>query len=109
MIHKGGDFHKNLDKLISYIEENLRAKQSSGIKFIDPRNLKQKLLRKQNHIVFGRRGSGKTSLVKSIESNNSIIPIYLNLEVFKDITFPNIILHILCESFKSFKQIMKKI
>lgn len=108
MIHKGGDFHKNLDKLISYIEENLRAKQSSGIKFIDPRNLKQKLLRKQNHIVFGRRGSGKTSLVKSIESNNSIIPIYLNLEVFKDITFPNIILHILCEAFKSFKQIMKK-
>ena len=103
-----GDHHKKLDKLISYIEENLRAKQSSGIKFVDPRNLKQKLLRKQNYVIFGRRGSGKTSLVKSIESSDSNIPIYLNLEVFKDITFPNIILQILCESFKSFKKVMKK-
>ena len=55
-----------IQKLINYIEENTRASQVSGISFIDPKNHKGKILLKQNHVVFGRRGAGKTSLINTL-------------------------------------------
>jgi len=108
MIQKDGVFSRKLENLVSYIEENLRASKTSGIKFVDPRDLKQKLLRRQNHVIFGRRGSGKSTLLRSIDITTLMMPIYINLEDFKDITFPNIILHILDVSFKSLRQVLKK-
>ena len=85
----------DIDKLTTYIEENLRATVNSGMNFIDPKKFKSKLLSKQNHVAFGRRGAGKSSLVSSIKSSNKHIYIYINLEDYKDISFPNIILHVL--------------
>ena len=51
--------NNNLNKLASYIEENLRATINSGMSFIDPKNFRGKLSSKQNHVAFGRRGAGK--------------------------------------------------
>ena len=83
-----------LNKLITYIEENTRADKVSGIEFIDPRNFKARVVGKQNYVVFGRRGAGKSTLLKTIENNDTIITVYINLEDYKDITFPNIIINI---------------
>lgn len=86
-------------KLVTYIEENLRASPSSGLQFVDSRRYRARLLSKQNHVVFGRRGAGKTCLVSSAKDSADRLDIYLNLEDYKDITFPNIVLHILIEVF----------
>ena len=91
-------------RLVTYIEENLRASPTAGLQFVDSRHLKSRLLSKQNHIVFGRRGAGKTSLVRSRSEDSGQLDIYLNLEDYKDITFPNILIHILLKLFQELEQ-----
>ncbi len=90
----------NVRKLVAYIEENLRASSSAGLTFIDTRNLKGRLMVRQNHVVFGRRGAGKSSLVESVCGPAAHVAIRINLEDYKDISFPNILLHVLMESCK---------
>jgi hypothetical protein len=84
-----------LRRLITYIEENLRASKTSGIEFIDPRNHKDRLVARQNHVVFGRRGAGKSTLLSSLAREPQIVLIQIDLEDYKDITFPNIVLQVL--------------
>ena len=90
-----------ITKLIIYVEENTRAAQASGLEFVDTRHFLERLSSKQNHIVYGRRGAGKTTLVKSIQNSPRHLDIYINMEDFKDITFPNIVIHVLLELFQS--------
>ena len=99
---------EELDVLIRHIEENLRASQRSGINFIDPKNYKNRLLTNQNHIIFGRRGAGKTSLIRALEDNKSIVRININIEDYKQITFPNIVIHLLINTFKRLSDEVKK-
>ena len=86
---------KELGKLTSYLEENTRADKVSGIEFIDPRNFKEKVRGKQNYVVFGRRGAGKSTLLKTLSRHGESLTVYVNLEDYKDITFPNIIIKVL--------------
>ena len=79
-----------ITKLVTCIEENLRASPSSGLPFVDSRHSRSRLLSKQNHVVFGRRGAGKTTLVTSMKESTDHIDIYLNLEDYKP-AFPKII------------------
>jgi len=95
-------------QLGKYIEENLRASQSAGLKFVDPHHFGQRLMAKQNHVVFGRRGAGKSTLVSSCQKEPATIAIYLNLETYKDITFPNIIVQVLLASFRNLRRILQK-
>jgi hypothetical protein len=94
-------------KVVTYIEENLRASPSSGLPFVDSRNSKTRLLSKQNHVVFGRRGAGKTTLVSSTKDSLDHLDLYLNLEDYKDITFPNIVIRILIEMLTRLDQQIK--
>jgi len=85
-----------LNKILKYIEENIRVTDQTTIEYLDPRGHIERLNSKQNHVIFGRRGSGKSLLLKSIkEKNNSAICLKANLEDFKDISFPDSIIQIL--------------
>lgn len=88
-----------ISKLVTFIEENLRASPTVGLPFVDTRHYRTRLISKQNHVVFGRRGAGKTSLVRPVGITPGHINLYLNLEDYKDITFPNILIHILFQLF----------
>ncbi len=90
----------DIRQLITYIEENLRSSPSSGLHFVDTRNFLGRLGSRQNHVVYGRRGVGKTRLVTSIPKNENHIDIYINLEDYKDITFPNIVIKVLVNMFE---------
>jgi len=70
---------EEISKLVTYIEENLRASSSVGLSFVDSRHHKTRLLSNQNHVIFGRRGAGKTTLVKATKETENQITIYLNL------------------------------
>lgn len=97
----------DLKKLVNYIEANIRSNDISGMDFIDPRDYITRLRNKQNHVIFGRRGSGKTTLIKSLDKYNDIILVKLNIEDFKGISFPNSLIHILRTFFKELKSKMK--
>jgi hypothetical protein len=96
-------------KLIGYIETNLRSSEKAGLKFVDTRNFNNQLNSRQNHVVFGRRGAGKTSLLKSIRGSADSLDIYVNLEKYKNITFPNILISVLIAMFEGIEiRIAKK-
>lgn len=86
---------QDLNKLVDYIEENLRTSPYAGIKFIDPKNFKNRILNRQNHIIFGRRGAGKSTLIASLVENSELTSILINVEDFKQISYPNVIIHVL--------------
>lgn len=89
--------NSDIQKLTAYIEENTRTSVTSGISYIDPRNLRNRVTLKQNHIIFGRRGAGKSSLIKTVRdvSEKKYLYAYINLEDIKDVSFPNILIHVL--------------
>lgn len=97
-----------LTKLVTLIEENLRASPSAGLPFVDSRQHRERLISRQNHVVFGRRGAGKTSLVRAIRETDDCINIYLNLEDYKDITFPNIVIHVLVETLMQLSAVIRR-
>ena len=97
--------------LLTYVEEHLRATQKAGLTFVDPRHLKRSLASKQNHAIFGRRGAGKSTFVKSLmggDNDGEHLAIYVNLEDYKDISFPNIILHVLRACFRELQCRIKR-
>jgi hypothetical protein len=104
------DFQAEIQKLINYIEENLRTSDETKAKFTDPRNYSSRLFNKQNQVIFGRRGSGKSLLIKTLKDDNKItdyIYIKANLEDYKDTSFPNSILHVLIRILKDLKPILR--
>ncbi len=87
---------EQINKLSSFIEQNLRSSQSAGLKFIDSGNLKSRLTNKQNHVIFGRRGAGKSTFVSSLKGEDqNFISVYVDLDIYKDISFPNILIKVL--------------
>ena len=99
------DSRADLNKLITYIEENLRASDDSGIDFIDPRNFRTRLMNKQNQVVYGRRGSGKTTIANSLKKEaGQFYVVKINMEDFKDISFPNVLIHVLSTFFTQIKK-----
>ncbi len=85
-----------LNTLKQYIRENTRADNVSGIKFIDPRGYEDVLNSKQNYVVHGRRGAGKSSLLKTLKDGSNFT-VHVNIEDIKDISFPNILLKLLLD------------
>lgn len=86
--------NQELTKVLRYIEENIRVTEQTSIEYLDSQGVIDRLKIKQNHIVFGRRGSGKSLLLKSLKSIDDFKCISINLEDFKDISFPNSIIQV---------------
>lgn len=87
---------KELKKVLRYIEENIRVTEQTTIEYLDPKGHIERLGSKQNQVVYGRRGSGKSLLLKSLRKNtDSRFCITVNLDDFKDISFPDSIIQVL--------------
>jgi Archaeal ATPase. len=88
-----------VEKLRRVITENLRVQRAGAptIPYIDVAHALPDARARQNHVIFGRRGCGKTLLLQ--ESGKQTAPdeqaIYLNCEDFKHHTFPNVLLEAL--------------
>jgi len=97
---------KNLSKLLKYIEENIRSSDTTTAKYIDPFGNIDRLNSKQNQVIYGRRGSGKSLLIKALKENaiNDALFTKVNVEDFKDISFPDSLL----QALKSFLKQLKK-
>lgn len=99
----------DLNNLVNHIEENTRSSSKAGLEFIDPNNYQNRLKNKQNHVVLGRRGSGKTTLMNSLNDNgdDSII-VMANLEDYKNFSFPNVLIKVLSSILDDLKTELKR-
>jgi hypothetical protein len=97
----------DLNKVLKYIEENIRVTNQTTIEYLDPKGHIERLNSKQNQIIFGRRGSGKSLLLKSLkEKKTDIVCLTINLEDFKDISFPDSIIQVLKSLISQLKSVV---
>lgn len=98
------DQKEKISDLISFIQENIRASDTTKIVYIDTWNLMLRLHSDQNIVVFGRRGVGKTILLNTLkEKKGNYLLVKIDVEQFKTKSFPNIILSILEALFSKIK------
>lgn len=99
---------EKLTKLRLVIDENLRVQRGGAdpVPYIDVGNVLNDLRARQNHVVFARRGCGKTLLLhhSGRQLDSSIKSVYLNCEDFKRHSFPNVLIEILDALFHELEQ-----
>lgn len=99
-------------KLAIIIEEATRSSKEGVKRFIEPaQGTLERAKSKWHHIVFGRRGSGKSSLLQKAAAdltNNSQPNAYIDLETFKSHSYPDVLLSILIASFNEFEDWFNK-
>jgi AAA+ ATPase superfamily predicted ATPase len=94
-------------KLSKLIEESTRSTSESVKYFVEPTpGVLHKAKNKRNHIIFGRRGSGKSSLLHKVAADLTVsrTPIaYVDLEQFKGHSYPDVLISVLVSTFTEFK------
>ena len=93
--------------LVVLIQESHRSSEKGVHRFIEPAaGASIKATSKTHSIVFGRRGSGKSSLLlKAAADLTTNSPIaYIDLETFKEHTYPDVLLSILIQTFGRFEE-----
>ncbi len=98
-------------KLVVLIKESYRP-TSAGVKnFIEPTaGTLIQATSKTHSIIFGRRGSGKSDLLRKATSDLTIDrrPIaYVDLEIFKEHSYPDVLLIVLIQTYKEFDKWLK--
>jgi hypothetical protein len=81
------------------IQENSRIQKGSSIEidYVDVTHALADAMTRQNHVVFGRRGCGKSLLLEKVRKGvgQDIRAIYINCEDYKHHSFPNVLVEIL--------------
>jgi hypothetical protein len=100
-----------VESLVILAEEATRSSKEGVKRFIEPaQGTLRRAINKRHHIVFGRRGSGKSSLLRKAAADLTVDrrPIaYVDLETFKGHTYPDVLLSILLSALKEFNQWLK--
>lgn len=99
---KSAVFDNSVDKLATLAEEGARASKVSVKNFFEPaQGTLRRATGKRHHIVFGRRGSGKSSLLYKTAQNladEKQLVCYVDLEPFKGHHYPDVLLSVLLVS-----------
>lgn len=95
-------------KLEQLLEEATRSTSEGVIRFIEPASgTLDRAKARQHHLVFGRRGSGKSSLMRKAAADLTVDrrPIaFVDLESFKGHAYPDVLLSVLIKTFGEFAQ-----
>jgi hypothetical protein len=103
---------EKLKALRTVINESLRVQLggASNIEYVDPGSFLIDIQSRQNHVVFARRGCGKTLLLhqsaKALDSNYRAV--YINCEDYKHHSFPNVLIEILDALFAEMERHLSK-
>jgi hypothetical protein len=97
-------------RLLTIVEEAARSTEEGIKHFVEPApGTLGRAVNRRHHIVFGRRGSGKSSLLRKAAADLTVDrrPIaYVNLEAFKGHSYPDVLLSVLISTFQEFKKWM---
>lgn len=87
------------------LEEAARAGESSGSRFVEPaKGTLSRTLSSRHHLIFGRRGSGKTSLLQKARSELLAARrpnAFVDMEKFKAHSYPDVLISVLIETFEN--------
>jgi hypothetical protein len=90
------------------IEEATRSTEEGVKRFIEPaKSTLSRALARRPHVVFGRRGSGKSSLLRKAVADLTVDrrPIaFVDLETFKGHSYPDVLISILIQTLERFAQ-----
>lgn len=96
-----------VDQLLVLCEEVMRATPAGAQRFIEPApGVLLRAKSSQHHLVFGRRGSGKSSLLRKMAADLTITrrPIaFVDMETFKGHSYPDVLISVLIKSLHEFK------
>jgi len=88
------------------VEEAARSTDEGVKHFIEPASgTLRRATSRRHHMIFGRRGSGKSSLLRKAAADltSDRRPIaYVNLEAFKGNSYPDVLLSVLISTFQKF-------
>lgn len=95
--------HPDINKLIILLKEIPRAAKKGENTYIDTGDNSQLISIARHGAIFGRRGSGKTMLLrelrkKCIESGDRVI--WIDIDIYKELIFPDILIQILRSIFE---------
>lgn len=97
-----------INKLLLLCEEVTRATKEGTHRFIEPApGVLLRAKSNQHHIVFGRRGSGKSSLLRKTAADLTIDrrPIaFVDMETFKGHSYPDVLISVLIKSLHEFQK-----
>lgn len=100
-----------VEALSTKIEEAARSTEEGVRYFIEPApGTLRRAASKRHHIIFGRRGSGKSSLLRKAGADLTVDrrPIaQVNLEAFKSHSYPDVLLSVLIATFADFNRWLK--
>jgi hypothetical protein len=94
--------------LITAVEEASRSTKEGVKYFVEPaEGTLARTTSKRHHLIFGRRGSGKSSLLRKAQEELTIDrrPIsYVDLEAYKGHAYPDVLLSVLISTFEGFSE-----
>src|ERR1017187_6676354 len=97
-----------VESLVILVEEPTRSSKEGVKRFIEPaQGTLRRAVTKRHHMVFGRRGSGKSSLLRKAAADLTVDrrPIaYVDLEAFKAHSYPDVLLSVLISTFTEFEK-----
>jgi energy-coupling factor transporter ATP-binding protein EcfA2 len=97
-----------VDQLLVLCEEVMRATPEGAHRFIEPApGVLSRAKSKQHNIIFGRRGSGKSSLLRKVAADLTVDrrPIaFVDMETFKGHSYPDVLISVLIKSLQEFKK-----
>jgi len=101
-------FSSSADKLLVLCEEVMRATPDSAKRFIEPApGVLARAKSKQHNIIFGRRGSGKSSLLRKVAADLTVDrrPLaFVDMETFKGHSYPDVLISVLIKSLHEFRK-----
>jgi hypothetical protein len=102
---------KDIDTMVTLVEEAARSTEKGVMRFIEPaQGTLRRAVSKRHHLVFGRRGSGKSSLLRKAAADLTVDrrPIaYVDMEAFKAHSYPDVLLSVLIKTFSEFEEWLK--
>src|SRR5580692_8645486 len=97
-----------VEHLRRIVQENIRVQRggSEAIDYVDVSRALSDMVAKQNHVVFGRRGCGKTLLLQATQqkADTDVRVVYINCEDYKQHSFPNVLIEILDALFEELQK-----
>jgi hypothetical protein len=94
--------------LLTTVEEATRSTEEGVKYFVEPADgTLRRAISRRHHMVFGRRGSGKSSLLRKAASDLTVdrVPIAsVDLEPFKGHSYPDLLLSVLIATLIAFKK-----
>jgi len=98
---------EQVDDLIILCDEAMRATPENVKRFIEPApGVLAQSKAKQHSLIFGRRGSGKSSLLRKVVADLTVDrrPIsFVDMETFKGHSYPDVLISVLIKSLQEFQ------